>query len=250
MFVSLCVYIGLVIALVGLISVLRPLRHLGIRTRRRAVVLVILAAVFVVLGLTFPTPENRIRLPQTRLDEFAPIYQFSETHAVGVNAPPGRVFEAIRTVTAGEILSFRALTWVRHLGRSGPEGILQAPEQLPLLDVATRGSFLLLAQESDRELVIGTIVLAPPGTRITSRDAEAFKALAQPGFAKATMNFLIEPMGSGGSLLTTETRVFATDTSSRRRFAAYWRVIYPGSALIRRMWLRAIKLRAENSGIG
>ena len=26
----------------------------------------------------------------------------------------------------------------------------------------------------------------------------------------------------------------------RRRFAGYWRVIYPGSALIRRMWLRAI----------
>jgi len=25
----------------------------------------------------------------------------------------------------------------------------------------------------------------------------------------------------------------------------YWRVIYPGSALIRRMWLRAIKKRAE-----
>ncbi|HYW41393.1 MAG TPA: hypothetical protein VE959_00970 [Bryobacteraceae bacterium] len=32
-------------------------------------------------------------------------------------------------------------------------------------------------------------------------------------------------------------------------FAAYWRMIYPGSALIRRMWLRAIKRRAEG-GIG
>jgi len=164
-----------------------------------------------------------------------------------VNAPPERAFEAIRAVTAGEIPLFRALTWIRRLGRSGSEGILQAPEQLPLLDVATRNSFLLLAQESGRELVIGTIVLAPPGTRITSRDAEAFKALTQPGFAKATMNFLIEPMGSGRSLITTETRVFATDASSRRRFAAYWRVIYPGSALIRRMWLRAIKLRAEQA---
>lgn len=164
-----------------------------------------------------------------------------------MNAPPERAFEAIRAVTAGEIPLFRALTWIRRLGRSGSEGILQAPEQLPLLDVATRNSFLLLAQESGRELVIGTIVLAPPGTRITSRDAEAFKALTQPGFAKATMNFLIEPMGSGRSLITTETRVFATDASSRRRFAAYWRVIYPGSALIRRMWLRAIKLRAEQA---
>ena len=42
-------------------------------------------------------------------------------------------------------------------------------------------------------------------------------------------------------------RVHATDASARRRFAAYWRVIYPGSALIRRMWLRAIRVRAEAS---
>jgi len=59
------------------------------------------------------------------------------------------------------------------------------------------------------------------------------------------MNFLVEPDGRGGSLLSTETRVFATDAVARRRFAVYWRVIYPGSALIRRMWLRAIRLRAE-----
>ncbi len=58
------------------------------------------------------------------------------------------------------------------------------------------------------------------------------------------MSFLVEPNGAG-SLVTTETRVFATDDSARRRFAAYWRVIYPGSALIRRMWLRAIQRRAE-----
>jgi hypothetical protein len=30
-----------------------------------------------------------------------------------------------------------------------------------------------------------------------------------------------------------------------RRFAIYWRRIHPGSDIIRRMWLRAIKLRAE-----
>jgi hypothetical protein len=38
--------------------------------------------------------------------------------------------------------------------------------------------------------------------------------------------------------------VFANSPHARRRFAAYWRVIYPGSAIIRRMWLRAIQHRA------
>jgi hypothetical protein len=70
-------------------------------------------------------------------------------------------------------------------------------------------------------------------------------ALAAPGFVKATMNFRVEPAEAGLCDLTTETRVFATDPRTARVFAAYWRVIYPGSALIRRMWLRAIKIRAE-----
>jgi len=65
MFGSLWVYGGLAVALVGLTSVLRPLRLLGIRARRRACVLVVLSAVFVALGLTFPTTENRINLAQT-----------------------------------------------------------------------------------------------------------------------------------------------------------------------------------------
>ncbi len=93
---------------------------------------------------------------------------------------------------------------------------------------------------------MGTLVLAPAGTGLTPKPtAQWFKALDAPGFAKATMNFRLEDAGSQASVLTTETRVHATDAPTRRRFAAYWRVIYPGSSLIRRMWLRAIKLRAE-----
>ena len=74
--------------------------------------------------------------------------------------------------------------------------------------------------------------------------AEQCRKLAGPGWAKATMNFLIEPRRAG-CVVTTETRVHATDARTRRRFRAYWTLIYPGSTLIRRMWLRAIKRRAE-----
>ena len=43
-----------------------------------------------------------------------------------------------------------------------------------------------------------------------------------------------------------ETRVHATNAQARRRFAGYWAVIRPGSGFIRRMWLRAIRRRAES----
>ncbi len=46
-----------------------------------------------------------------------------------------------------------------------------------------------------------------------------------------------------------ETRVHATDDPTKRKFAAYWRTIYPGSALIRVMWLRAIRRRAESGNL-
>ena len=109
-----------------------------------------------------------------------------------------------------------------------------------------RTGFLLLAEESDRELVIGAVVAAPPGWRLRDRPTpEAFPAFRQPNFALAAMNFRLEDAGGGETLLTTETRVFATDAAARRRFAPYWRTIYPGSALIRVMWLRAIVRRAE-----
>src|SRR3970282_2309180 len=98
------------------------------------------------------------------------------------------------------------------------------------------------------ELVVGTVVGAPPGSggRPTP---ELFQRPLPPGFALATMNFSVTPDGLGGSVVSTETRVFANSASARRRFAAYWRIIYPGSAIIRRMWLRALPRRATSASV-
>jgi hypothetical protein len=123
--------------------------------------------------------------------------------------------------------------------------------QISSLDVATRTSFLVLADEPDNEIVLGTLAAAPPGWRPSGKPTpDGFRAFFvttnHAGFAPAAMNFRIEDAGPAACTLTTETRVYATDASTRRRFALYWRVIYPGSALIRRMWLRAIVRRAES----
>jgi hypothetical protein len=180
----------------------------------------------------------------SELDRVTPAFQFHERHTTTVTATPERVYRSIRDVTASEIFLFRMLTWLRRLGRPGPESVLNAPEHLPLLDVATRTTFLMLA-DGPREIVVGTAVIAPPGAQRPSTPEQFAGLAARAGYALATMNFAIEPRSDGTCGLSTETRVYATDEEARRRFAGYWRLINLGSAFIRVMWLRAIKRRAE-----
>ena len=73
---------------------------------------------------------------------------------------------------------------------------------------------------------------------------QEFAAFDSPGFAKGAINFHTRAT-RGGTLLTTETRVQATDDGAQRSFGRYWRLVGPFSALIRRAWLRAIRKRAE-----
>lgn len=245
MIASVIVYAGLVMVVAGVVLLAGPIRRrLGVSSSGGLVVAgagVLVAGV----GLVLPAPESRISRVQTRLDEFAPAWQFRERHTISVAAPPSRVFDAIRRVRADEIRLFRTLTWIRRGGRSLSPSILSAGGRESLIDVAIQGGFVRLADEAPRELVIGTVVMAPPGTRGTLTP-QVFQSELPPGFALATMNFVVTLDGPGGSIVSTETRVFANSASARRRFAAYWRVIYPGSAIIRRAWLRAIERRATS----
>lgn len=179
------------------------------------------------------------------LDRVIPDFQFRERHSIEIAAPKERVDRAIRETTPREIYLFRSLTWIRRVGRPGRPGILNPPPDAPILETATRTTFRILVDDPGREIVIGTVIIAPPGRRCSLETAEDYRALADPGFAIAAMSFEIDALPAGGCRLSTETRVFATDSRSRRRFALYWALIRPGSGFIRRMWLRAIKRRAE-----
>jgi len=246
MFASAVVYSGIVVAVAGLVGLIKPVRRLGIPTRRRAAKVGASGVLLAIVGMILPAPESRTTRATTRLDEFVPRWQFNEFHTIEIAAPPDKVFDAIKRVRADEILFFRALTWIRRGGQPLPAGILNAGTRESLIDVALKGGFVTLANDVPRELVIGTVVVAPRGTR-GDMTRDVFKTQMPPGFALAAMNFVVTPLATGGSLVTTETRVFATSASARRGFARYWRLIYPGSALIRIRWLRAVRERSTKA---
>ena len=153
-----------------------------------------------------------------RLDEIAPRWQFRERHALRIDAPPARAWAAVRAVTAREIRLFRAFTFLRRLGRRLPPGILNPPPDEPILDVAARTGFEVLADDPPREIVVGLRI---------GRDVFA------------AMNFFLDR-----GVLSTETRVHAATRRARFAFGAYWLLIRAGSGILRRTWLRAIRRRA------
>jgi hypothetical protein len=226
----------------GLAAILVGILLLFVRPKR-ALMLLGVGVVTGALGLLLPVRRQTAVVRETLLDELVPVWQFSERHQIVVRASCDSAWQAAHDVTASEITGFRTLTWIRRLGRPGPENILNPPAREPVLRVATRTGFLLLGDQRGHEVVIGTAVMVPPGGR-RPVNPEEFGSLDQAGYARAALNFHLKEEAAG-CRVTTETRVFATDPESERVFSRYWRAIYPGSALIRRMWLRAIKRRAE-----
>jgi hypothetical protein len=245
---SYLVYLGLALFFLGLVSLLRPLRFIYIRTRRSALIVSGFGLLLTLGTLLLPYRDKEATNHVTKLDEWMPRWQVGERHTLRIAATPARVFAAIHEVRADEILLFRTLVAIRRCGGTGPESILNAPEQKPLLDVATQTAFIFLEDEAPRELVLGTVIAAPPGARKSGGPKpDLFRKTLRPGVVLATMNFVVTPAGNGGSTVATETRVYANSPAAVRQFGIYWRLIHPGSDIIRRMWLRAIARRAEDN---
>ena len=68
------VYLGLIAALVGGVSLLRPLTFLAVRSRRQAALILALGFIVVVIGESLPASETRVATARTQLGQFAPLY--------------------------------------------------------------------------------------------------------------------------------------------------------------------------------
>jgi hypothetical protein len=171
------------------------------------------------------------------LDDFLPAFEFVERHRIAIAAPAERIDEAVRGVSLAEIPVARALWFVRRLAR--PYGDVRRP----FVDGALERS-LMLDDAPGEGIVLG---LTGQFWRLRGGDSESrpetveeFLAYDRPDACKAVIDFRVGP-----STLTTETRVHVLDPAARRKFARYWRVIRPFSGLIRILFLRAARRRAE-----
>ena len=180
------------------------------------------------------------------LEQFMPRFDTRSRHAIEVHAPAQAVFAAVETVTVKEVRFLRALEFIRALPGLAATGRLDVPaRESPLVLSFTRGA-VLLGAAAPEEVVAGAIgrFWSLAGNEpVVFGSPEEFLAFTEPGFAKAVVGFRLEPRGAE-ILLRTETRFLATDEATQRLMSRYWRIIRPGSSLIRTEWLRAIRRRA------
>jgi hypothetical protein len=162
-----------------------------------------------------------------------------------------RVIDAPRTVVWEELhrLKLRSLPVALVLG-----GV----RALPLLLTGKRKggvdrAFLdvipipVLSSEPPSSVVFGGVLQAwrlTGGDEPPRLDAEGVREFAEPGWVRIGMDFRLTP-AMGGTHLSSETRVAATDDATRRRFDRYWLLVRPGSSAIRYEVLTAVAIKAE-----
>jgi hypothetical protein len=184
-----------------------------------------------------------------KLDEFLPGYDFTEIHKLKIKASPLVTFSAMKDLMPSELsplvffmLNLRELPAILT-GKASPT----RAEEKPFLSQLYAGGFIPL-EETEDEIVFGLVGQfwkltggeEPSGVT----DAGSFLAFNRTNFAKVVANLHVQPE-NGGTLLSTETRIWAPDPQTRKKFAFYWRLISLGSGRIRVLWLRAIRRRAE-----
>jgi len=178
------------------------------------------------------------------LDDLLPDPDFRERHERRIAAPREAVWDALHEVRLRDLALSRALMAVRLI----PARLAgRPPSRMVEGRFLEEGPIPVLAADPPRA-VIAAGALQPwklrGGETPPVLDAPALRDFREPGWVKTGIDFVLEPEG-GGTRLTTETRVTATDQGTRARFAVYWLLIRAGSGLIRRDLLRAVARSAS-----
>ena len=175
------------------------------------------------------------------IEELLPHPDIRMLHQRMIAAPPARVFAALRTADLAGSRLVKLLVAIRTL--KTPKGPLT-------LDRLTQAGFKLVGERAGEEIVLGVVgkFWKPSGERRPA-DLEQFRLGAPAGEVLVAWSFEVRQQATGSrqqtSCLTTETRIKCGDPDTLRTFRRYWRIVHPGSGLIRRAMLRAVEKEAR-----
>ena len=180
-----------------------------------------------------------------RIDELLPACDFRAAYQSRINAPRSVVYEALLHADFSELWVTRLLMTLRS-GKRMPRNRTPGDLRQRLWG----SGFVILEEVPDEELVIGVAgrFWRPDGGRCMDLAASDFMDFSRMGFAKAAWNFRLsaESPETGGTILSTETRIQCFGRAALWKFRAYWSLVGPFSGLIRKEILKHVKAKAES----
>jgi hypothetical protein len=183
---------------------------------------------------------------QLLIAEFMPRYSLRQIDRVPVAAEPALAYAVARRVDMQRIPFVRLLFQLRlvpdRLGAWLRRKPYQATSSAGIEDVTRPGSgFQLLGEDAGREVVVGSIgKFWQPSIDFAHVTPAEFAGFEQPGYGKLAWNIRVDPRIGGGSWVSVELRVGATDPAALARFKRYWALIGRFSHAIRRAALRML----------
>lgn len=240
---STLVYSGIAAAVFGLANLALPFRFLGIRKRRAGALVLVGGSAVALAALYWPPPTIRVAQHRTVLDDIMPEYQLSERHSAHIHARPAQVMRAVRESTWGDMKSLVTLLKIRGAVSNRPyrdTGAFSLDKRI--IDGFAASGYVIGGREHEIVAAGGANLRAKQP--IQAHSLQEFADYREQGAIKMAFDFYVKETGDGWSTLTAETRVAALDESARG-MARYWRLVVPGSGLLRREWLDGIRKRAE-----
>jgi len=189
---------------------------------------------------------ERVEAYDTLLNRFMPEYDIVERHRIRVEAPADRALAAARQVDMRASPLIRAIIRLRALAMG--DTVDDAGRPHGLIAETTSMGWRVLAETPGREVVVGAAARPwLPNVTFEPIPPEQFTAFREPDYVKIAWTLRVDPTLPGRTVVTTETRVMATDADARAKFRRYWRRVVPGVVAIRWVLLKLMKKDAEEN---
>lgn len=235
-------WIGAILALVGIAALVKPLVFLFVFDREIATVVLCGGILMSIISIYWPVQVYHSQT-NMKLDVLLPGYSFNEYHEVRINASPEEVKHALQTTGVGDIPAIHLLLKIRGIENKNLNH--KETSSQPAQKIFSTPDFNFFVADSTEfisVMILKASAKTPPPEVTT---VEQFMAFNEPGYVKVAFNFRFISLENGQTLVSTETRNYAMTKEDQRIFGRYWRIIYPGSAMIRRLWLDTLAEKAE-----
>ena len=244
-------WIGLILTIIGTISLIKPLVFLFILNRIIAVFVILGGILISAISLLYPVKTLHSPTNNQKIDDLLPDFAFNEFHKVRINASTEKVQQILQVTGVKDIPAARLLMKIRGIADEDVDLSDRASNNLVGTNTVSTPDFNFFVVAPDEwitVMILKSVIItnnanqpAPP--KITS--LEQFTSFNQSGYVKVAVNFRFIAANNNETILTTETRNNGITQKDNRIFGYYWRIIYPGSAIIRRVWLDTIKKKAQ-----